>query len=122
VASRRRSVYGLDGFVFFVADVLTAFGPFVAVYLTSQHWPQLDIGLVLTIAGLVALAGQMPGGALVDAARSERRLRVSIASPLMQPSPNGRRVGIRIVTFEACSGAERPGSKCGFSVSRSLLH
>ena len=24
---------------------------------------------------------------------------VSIASPLMQPSPNGRRVGIRIVTF-----------------------
>jgi hypothetical protein len=24
--------------------------------------------------------------------------------PLMQPSPNGRRVGIRIVTFEACSG------------------
>jgi predicted MFS family arabinose efflux permease len=74
VASRRRSAYGLDGFVFFVADVLTAFGPFVAVYLTSQHWTQLDIGLVLTIAGLVALAGQMPGGALVDAARSERRL------------------------------------------------
>jgi hypothetical protein len=30
--------------------------------------------------------------------------RVSIASPLMQPSPNGRRVGIRISTFEACSG------------------
>jgi len=28
---------------------------------------------------------------------------VSIASPLMQPSPNGRRVGIRIVTFEGCS-------------------
>jgi hypothetical protein len=31
-------------------------------------------------------------------------VRLSIASPLMQPSPNGRRVGIRIVTFEACSG------------------
>src|SRR5262249_31119352 len=31
-------------------------------------------------------------------------VRVSIASPLMQPSPYGRRVGIRIVTFEACSG------------------
>ena len=25
-------------------------------------------------------------------------------APLVQPSPNGRRVGIRIVTFEACSG------------------
>ena len=31
-------------------------------------------------------------------------MRVSITSPLVQPSPNGRRVGIRIVTFEACSG------------------
>ena len=34
-------------------------------------------------------------------------MRVSIASPLVQPSPNGRRVGIRIVTFEACSGFTR---------------
>src|SRR5216684_1766766 len=31
-------------------------------------------------------------------------VRMSIASPLIQPSPNGRRVGIRVVTFEACSG------------------
>src|SRR4029434_3677559 len=28
-------------------------------------------------------------------------------SPLAGPSPNGRRVGIRIVTFEACSGFTR---------------
>jgi predicted MFS family arabinose efflux permease len=68
----RRSLRGLDWFVFFVADVQTGFGPFVAVYLTSQKWTQVDIGLVLTVGGLVALAGQMPGGALVDAARSER--------------------------------------------------
>jgi hypothetical protein len=33
--------------------------------------------------------------------------KVSIASPLVQPCPNGRRVGIRIVTFEACSGFTR---------------
>ena len=32
---------------------------------------------------------------------------MSIASPLVLPSPNGRRVGIRIVTFEACSGFTR---------------
>jgi len=67
-----RSQRGLDWFVFFVADVQTGFGPFVAVYLTEQKWTQIDIGLVLTIGSLVALAGQMPGGALVDAARSER--------------------------------------------------
>jgi MFS family permease len=68
----RRSLRGLDWFVFFVADVQTGFGPFVAVYLTAQKWTQVDIGLVLTVGSLVALAGQMPGGALVDAARSER--------------------------------------------------
>ena len=32
---------------------------------------------------------------------------MSITSPLARPSPNGRRVGIRIVTFEACSGFTR---------------
>ncbi|MGA8772427.1 MAG: hypothetical protein WB610_18890 [Rhodomicrobium sp.] len=32
------------------------------------------------------------------------RVRASIASPRVLPSPNGRRIGIRIVTFEACSG------------------
>jgi MFS family permease len=68
----RRSQRGLDWFVFFLADVQTGFGPFVAVYLTAEKWTQIDIGLVLTIGGLVALAGQMPGGAIVDAARSER--------------------------------------------------
>ena len=67
-----RSLRGLDWFVFFVADVQTGFGPFVAVYLTAQKWTQVDIGLVLTVGSLVALAGQMPGGALVDAAPSER--------------------------------------------------
>jgi len=58
--------------VFFMADVQTGFGPFVSVYLTTQAWTQVDIGLVLTVGSLIALAGQMPGGAIVDAARSER--------------------------------------------------
>jgi len=63
---------GLDWFIFFVADVQTGFGPFVSVYLTTERWTQFDIGLVLSAAGFVSLLGQMPGGALVDAARSER--------------------------------------------------
>jgi len=67
-----RSSRGLDWFVFFVADIQTGFGPFIAVYLTEQKWTQIDIGLILTVGGIVALAGQMPGGAIVDAARSER--------------------------------------------------
>jgi MFS family permease len=68
----RDSLRGLDWFIFFLADVQTGFGPFIAVYLTSQKWTQVDIGLVLSVAGVVSLLAQVPGGALVDAARSER--------------------------------------------------
>src|SRR6478752_7766393 len=69
----RASLRGLDWFVFFIADIQTSFGPFIAVYLTTQKWTLADIGLVLTIGGLVSLIGQMPGGAVVDAVRSVRR-------------------------------------------------
>jgi predicted MFS family arabinose efflux permease len=65
----RQSLRGLDWFIFFLADVQTGFGPFIAVYLTTQKWTQVEIGLVLSIGGVV---GQMPGGAIVDFARSER--------------------------------------------------
>ena len=67
-----QSLRGLDWFIFFLADVQTGFGPFVAVYLTTQKWTQVEIGFVLSIGGVIALIGQMPGGAIVDAARSER--------------------------------------------------
>jgi predicted MFS family arabinose efflux permease len=72
IAPSPRSLRGLDWFVFFVADVQTGFGPFVSVYLTTQKWTQHDIGLVLSAAAFTSLIGQMPGGALVDAAKSER--------------------------------------------------
>jgi predicted MFS family arabinose efflux permease len=68
----RESLRGLDWFIFFLADVQTGFGPFVAVYLTTQKWTQVEIGFVLSIGGIVGLIGQMPGGIIVDAARSER--------------------------------------------------
>ena len=68
----RESQRGLDWFIFFLADVQTGFGPFVAVYLTTQKWTQVEIGFVLSIGGIIGLLGQMPGGAIVDAARSER--------------------------------------------------
>src|SRR3982075_2499625 len=68
----RQSLRGLDWFIFFLADVQTGFGPFIAVYLTTQKWTQVEIGLVLSIGGLIGLIGQMPGGAVGDGARSER--------------------------------------------------
>jgi predicted MFS family arabinose efflux permease len=72
VRPSRRSLLGLDWFVFCLADVQTGFGPFVSVYLTAQKWTQGDIGLVLTVAGIIGLIGRVPGGAVVDAVRSER--------------------------------------------------
>src|SRR5262249_42533645 len=71
-AASRASARGLDWFTFFLDYLQTGFGPFVAIYLTAHAWTQFDIGLVLTAGGLVALACQMPSGALVDAVRSAR--------------------------------------------------
>src|SRR6266508_3152919 len=71
-AASRASARGVDWVNIFLADIQTGFGPFVAIYLTAHAWTQFDIGLVLTAGGLVALACQMPGGALVDAMRSAR--------------------------------------------------
>lgn len=69
-----RSQRGLDGFNFFIANVQTGFGPFIAVYLTAQAWTQIDIGFVLTVSGIIALLGQVPGGILVDAAAHKRTI------------------------------------------------
>ena len=67
-----RTRHGLDALNFFVADVQTGFGPFVAVYLTAHKWTQIDIGLVFTAGALVGLFFQVPGGALIDAVKSIR--------------------------------------------------
>lgn len=71
-ASEAGSLRGLDWLNFFVADVQTGFGPFIAVYLTSQRWTQTDIGLALSVGTITALLSQLPGGALVDWLRSKR--------------------------------------------------
>jgi hypothetical protein len=67
-----QSLRGLDWFTFFLGDIQTGFGPFISVYLVTQNWTQTDIGLILTLGGLVGLLCQIPGGALIDWVRSER--------------------------------------------------
>jgi MFS family permease len=73
-APSNASQRALDWVNFFIADVETAFGPFVAVYLIANGWSQGTIGLLLTIGGLAAILSQLPGGALVDAAPNKRLL------------------------------------------------
>jgi MFS family permease len=71
-SQRQRNQAGLDWLNFFVANVQTGFGAFIAVYLTSHRWTQTEIGLALTVGTITAMASQVPGGALVDAMRDKR--------------------------------------------------
>ena len=71
-SASRKSERGLDWFTFFVADIQTGFGPFLAVYLTTQKWNQADIGLVLAVGSIAGLVSQLPGGWLVDIVPSKR--------------------------------------------------
>jgi MFS family permease len=69
-----RSRRGLDWVNFFVADVQTGVGPFVAIYLASIHWSSTSIGWVLTAGGVTGIASQWLGGAVVDASHHKRTL------------------------------------------------
>jgi MFS family permease len=69
-----RSLHALDWLNFFVSDVRTGVGPFIAVYLTQVHWNVLNIGVALTIAEIAGVITQAPGGAIVDRLRSKRLL------------------------------------------------
>jgi MFS family permease len=65
----RQSRQGLDWMNFFLADVQTAFGAFVAFYLPDLGWAKGQVGLALTVGTLAGVISQIPGGALVDARR-----------------------------------------------------
>jgi MFS family permease len=62
---------------FFLADVQTGLGPFLAAYLASNHWQPSSVGYLLTFGGLVGVAMQTPAGAIVDRTRHKRTLLVS---------------------------------------------
>lgn len=70
-----RSLAALDGLNFFLADVQSGLGPFLGIYLlTVPGWNPADIGLVLTVGGLVGLVFQTPIGALIDKTPHKRTL------------------------------------------------
>ena len=65
---------GSIGLNFFLADVQTGFGAFVAFYLAELGWQKGQVGLALAAGTVAALVAQIPGGALVDAAPWKRGL------------------------------------------------
>ena len=65
---------GLDWMNFFLADVQTGFGTFVAFYLARLGWSERSVGIALTVGGLAGVISQIPGGALADAVHWKRGL------------------------------------------------
>ncbi|MEH1765317.1 MAG: MFS transporter [Nostoc sp.] len=80
LASRRQSLLALDWLNVFLADIQGGVGPFLVIYLTSsRHWNPAQVGLVMTISGLVGVIAQAPAGALIDQVRQKRSLIVMAA-------------------------------------------
>jgi MFS family permease len=67
-----RSLRALDWMNFFVANVQTGFGPFIASYLASHKWTQGEIGIALSVGTISAMVSQVPAGAAVDAMKNKK--------------------------------------------------
>src|ERR1700753_4466064 len=65
----KSSLRGLDWLNFFLADVQSGVGPFLAIYLAASGWNEQNIGMVLTGGGIAAIVAQTPAGAFADRKR-----------------------------------------------------
>ena len=62
----KQSRQGLDWLNFFLADIQTGFGAFVAFYLADLGWDKGQVGLALSAGTIAGLIAHIPGGAIVD--------------------------------------------------------
>jgi predicted MFS family arabinose efflux permease len=70
-----RSLRGLDGINFLMADVRDGVGPYLAVFLKGgEHWDAGAIGIAMATASIAAAGCQVPAGLLVDGTRAKRLL------------------------------------------------
>ncbi len=85
---------------FFVADVQTGFGTFVAFYLAQLGWSQANVGVALAVGGVAGVVSQIPGGALADAVTWKRGLAalgiamIGTAALLLALAPDLPRVSV----------------------------
>lgn len=81
VPGNRRSLLALDWINFFMADVATGVGPFLAIYLTAtRHWNPAAVGIVVSAQSIATVVAQGPAGWLVDVSRNKRLLIVVAAA------------------------------------------
>src|SRR5580658_1926908 len=69
-----QTLRGLDWLNFFLADVQTGVGPFLAIYLAGYKWNEQSVGIALTVGGIAGILTQTPAGASVDRLRSKRAM------------------------------------------------
>ena len=62
----KQSRQGLDWLNFFLADIQTGFGAFLAFYLADLGWNKGEVGLALSAGTVAGLVAHIPGGAIVD--------------------------------------------------------
>src|ERR1700753_642500 len=62
----KQSLRGLDWLNFFLADVQSGVGPFLAIYLADVGWDAQTVGVALTAGGIAGIIAQTPAGALAD--------------------------------------------------------
>ena len=81
-SGRKRSIHALEATNFFLADVQTGLGPFLAAYLAGAGWQPGRVGMALTLGGIITVVLQTPAGAIVDQVRS-KRLILAVASAVL---------------------------------------
>jgi MFS family permease len=81
-SGKKQSIHALEATNFFLADVQTGLGPFLAAYLAGAGWEPGRVGMALTIGGIITVALQAPAGAIVDQLRSKRLILVAASAVL----------------------------------------
>jgi MFS family permease len=79
---KKKSIHALEATNFFLADVQTGLGPFLAAYLAGAGWEPGRVGMALSIGGIITVVLQTPTGAVVDQLRSKRLILV-VASAVL---------------------------------------
>lgn len=79
----RRSLRGLDGINFLMADVRDGVGPYLSIYLSgARDWQAGPIGVAMAMSNIAAAICQVPAGLLVDGSRAKRLL-IAVAALLV---------------------------------------
>lgn len=103
-----RSLVALDVLNFFLPDVQSGTGPFLAIYLlASLHWNPAQIGVAVSAATIAVVVAQTPAGALVDVLR-QKRLMIALGAALISVGSLGivrLHSSAWVVTFQAVAGA-----------------